>query len=259
MVQVWFWVKGELQDFLAQSHREQPIQLDVPADQTIKHVVEHHLGIPHPEVAQITLEGYPVNWRALPRDGATYVLHPYPPGGAWPHDEPPAFVLDGHLGRLAAYLRLLGYDVLYSSNWDDATLAGYASQGRVLLTRDQGLLKRRAVKGGYWVRALEPEQQLAEVVQRYALWRWAKPFSRCPQCNTRVHRVPVTSVAERVPADVRETHTEVHRCPSCGRIYWRGSHVERLLALFRRVRALPPTHQTQNQGREPQDEPDQSP
>ncbi len=237
MTHITLRIYGSLQDFLkpARSGAFTEVALQVRGPQNLKHVLEA-LGIPHPEVARILHGGKPVPWTALPQAGATYAVHPYRPGEAWPGPGPPRFVLDGHLGRLAAYLRLLGFDTRYDPQWDDGTLARYAGEeARFLLTRDQGLLKRGRVRFGYWVRHLRPQEQLQEVVHYLQLGRWAKPFTRCARCNTPLQDVPKAQVRDMVPAYVFRHHTRFRRCPGCGRVYWEGTHVTRLRALFRRV------------------------
>ncbi len=239
MPQVEVVLHGPLRDFLpSRVRREGRVRVGYQGRVSVKHLIES-LGVPHPEVARVLCAGQPVDGTALVRAGCRYDVYPHRDGEAWPFAHAPRFVLDGHLGRLAAYLRLLGYDTLYHPAWEDPTLAAHAAQGRVLLTRDQGLLKRKAVRYGYWVRATDPEAQLAEVARRYTLARWARPFTRCPRCNTPVHRVPVEAVADRVPADVRARQAYVHICPTCGRVYWEGSHVDRVRQLFRRVGVVP--------------------
>jgi uncharacterized protein with PIN domain len=155
-----------------------------------------------------------------------------------PLPEAPSFVLDGHLGRLAAYLRLAGYDVWHEVPGDDAELARRsADEGRVLLTRDKGLLKRGIVEHGYWVRSKDPEKQLDEVAHRYRLGRWARPFTRCLRCNGPAEHVEATSVAEQIPADILARGGSVLRCSQCGQVFWEGSHQSRLNALVARVLA----------------------
>jgi uncharacterized protein with PIN domain len=92
--------------------------------------------------------------------------------------------VDGHLGRLAAYLRVLGFDTWYRNHAADRELAERADRDdRVLLTRDRGLLKRSLVRRGYFVRSDQPTEQLAEVALRFGLDRSARPFGRCLRCN----------------------------------------------------------------------------
>lgn len=241
MTRFYLRVHGTLQDFLPKALRGPNaalVPVEVRGPQSLKHILES-LGIPHPEVACITHAGRPVSWNARPRGGEVFDVYPYPPGAAWPFDEPPRFIVDGHLGRLAAYLRLLGLDTRYNPAWDDPLLAHYAAvETRIVLTRDRDLLKRGRVRFGYWVRTLQPPRQLREVVHYFRLERWARPFYRCARCNTVLEDVPKTQVTDQVPPYVYAHHDRFRRCPTCGRVYWPGSHVARLERLFQQV--LPP-------------------
>ena len=140
------------------------------------------------------------------------------------------FVVDGHLGRLAAYLRMLGFDTWYDRYADDALLASIAaSEHRLLLTRDAGLLKRREVERGYFVRNDKPPDQLREIVRRFALHSLIAPFQRCMDWNGALRLVAKQEVAHLLPPHTRETKDDFSRCSQCGKIYWRGSHHARML------------------------------
>jgi len=145
----------------------------------------------------------------------------------------PRFVLDTHLGRLAALLRLAGFDVTYQRDATDDRLAAVSrGERRILLTRDQALLKRRAVTHGYYVRAVEPRLQLIEVFRRFQLPRSARPFTRCTRCNGLLTFTGKDEVAHLVPPRSLAHFERFLRCPGCGRVYWQGSHYERLRALI---------------------------
>jgi uncharacterized protein with PIN domain len=138
-------------------------------------------------------------------------------------------VLDVHLARLAAYLRMLGFDALHDMAADDAALAAIsAREGRMLLTRDTGLLRRGEVLLGSFIRATNPREQLAEVVERFALLSRAAPFTRCLRCNTLLEVVDKPAIASRLPPRVAEQQHEFARCPICDRVYWRGTHYQRM-------------------------------
>jgi hypothetical protein len=146
------------------------------------------------------------------------------------------FLLDVHVGRLAAYLRMAGFDALYSNQAADAELAGLvAREGRVLLTRDRYLLMRTAVQRGYWVRSTQPKQQLLEVVKRFDLVGSMQPFTRCLSCNTLLKEVARETVLDRLPPKVWEKDT-FRVCPGCQRVYWEGSHYQRMSKLLRWVK-----------------------
>lgn len=150
--------------------------------------------------------------------------------------EVPRFIADAHLGRLAAYLRLAGFDTAYEPPWDDAHLAKRAAEERrILLTRDRELLKRSIVTQGYFVPSTRSRQQFVEVVQRFALRGLMRPFSRCARCNARLREVTKASVLDRLQPRTRLLHDEFVECPSCRRVYWRGSHWARITGWFERL------------------------
>jgi uncharacterized protein with PIN domain len=140
------------------------------------------------------------------------------------------------LRKLAALLRLAGFDALLLTG--DAEIAEVsAAEGRVALTRDVGLLKRSIIQHGYWVRQTNPELQFVEVLQRFDLVDRMDPFVRCMECNTLLVPVDVDTVAERLPPGTRECFSRFHRCPGCDRVYWQGSHYDRLVQLLERARS----------------------
>jgi uncharacterized protein with PIN domain len=148
----------------------------------------------------------------------------------------PRFVCDVHLGKLARRLRILGFDTLYADDLDDATIAALASrEGRCVLTRDVGLLKRNEIARGYWVRTTGIHAQVAEVVRRLDLSSRIAPFRRCAACNGLVAPVDKSEVEHLLEPLTRLHFEEFHRCTSCAHIYWRGSHYEKLLEEIRRL------------------------
>jgi uncharacterized protein len=147
-------------------------------------------------------------------------------------------VLDGHLGRLARYLRMLGLDATYDRLADDARLARIsAGEERILLTRDRGLLKRSVVRLGYLVRDDDPRRQLDEVVARYPVAQSAVPFSRCVGCNGAIRPVDRAAVLDRLAGEPRtlKYFDRFGRCDGCGAIYWAGSHYDRMSRLVHEV------------------------
>jgi uncharacterized protein len=150
----------------------------------------------------------------------------------------PRFVADVHLGTLARFLRLLGFDTRYGNDVSDAELAGLTSrERRILLTRDVGLLKRKAVVRGHWLRSREPEQQLAEIVDALQLRRAFRPFTRCMTCNGVLGVIARGKVVDLVPPRVYRRFRSFKRCRDCARVYWRGTHYLRLQSLVQQVRS----------------------
>jgi uncharacterized protein len=144
----------------------------------------------------------------------------------------PRFLADCNVGRLARWLRALGYDASYHARIGDAELVREAAaESRVLLTRDRDLTKRRVIQTGV-VRAIlirddEVTKQLRQVFAELGL-ELKEALTRCIECNSPLQsRVPAT-VAERVPPYVRRTQSRYSECPQCGRIYWAGTHWQRM-------------------------------
>lgn len=232
---------AELNDFLSPVRRQTTIQRELAGPTAVKDLIEG-LGVPHTEVDLILINGESVNFDRRVADGDHVSVFPVFESidiGAVTRVRPEPlrelrFVVDGHLGRLAAYLRLAGFDTLYGRDCGDEELAAIASrERRVLLTRDQPLLMRRAITRGYFVRATEPRRQLREVVGRFDLASAAQPFRRCLRCNTLLRPVPKSEVLDRLPPKTRQRYSVFYRCAGCDRIYWQGTHaaaLERLLA-----------------------------
>ena len=236
-VNVRFRFHGELNTFLAQTLRGREFVQAAGETDTLKHVIES-LGVPHTEVGRITVGGAVTPDAAPVRDGDSVDVWPFEP----PLDiGEPRFVLDGHLGRLAAYLRMLGFDVWYQQFATDTELARKASEERrVLLTRDVGLLKRKEVERGSFIRAHTPDDQLRQVIDRFGLAARVLPFTRCMACNGLLAPVEKIEVEDVLPPHTRETKDEFKRCTLCAKVYWKGSHHA---AMLRRIENLSVTGQ----------------
>lgn len=233
-MRVRFCFHGELNDFLPPVRRSVAFDHVAGATDTIKHVIES-LGVPHTEVDRVAVNGQiqPLSEQLSEGDDLD----------VFPHLQPILlgnyrFVVDGHLGRLAAYLRMLGFDTWYDRFAADAQLAALSSsEQRLLLTRDVGLLKRREVEEGYCVRSDKPHEQLREISRRFALHAHFAPFQRCMNCNGRLYSVSKAEVAPLLPPHTRETKQQFSRCPDCGKIFWRGSHHARMLGWIEELTA----------------------
>src|SRR5262249_31136173 len=118
---------------------------------------------------------------------------------------------------------------------DDEIVRLSLADRRTILTRDKAMLRRREVERGCFVRATESEAQLAEVVHGLQLESLVAPFTRCRECNTLLEEVPKAAVEDRLPPKVRGFYESFKRCPGCGRIYWEGTHFERMRRIFDRI------------------------
>ncbi|MGO9178682.1 MAG: Mut7-C RNAse domain-containing protein [Candidatus Limnocylindrales bacterium] len=240
---------GELNDHLPDPRRQVSFLLAFDGEPAVKDAIEA-VGVPHPEVDAIVVNDVPVGFAYRMRDGDRVNVYP-PARSGWhaaearpdglepltpPIPRPPRFILDTHLGRLARYLRMLGFDSAYSNRADDDELARRSSaEGRVLLTRDRGLLRRRVVRLGYLLRSDDPRRQLVEVSGRYGLAEQVQPFSRCIRCNGRIEPVEKAEVAQRLAPRTLRYYDSFGRCDSCTAVYWQGSHYERMQRLVRTV------------------------
>jgi len=147
--------------------------------------------------------------------------------------EPIKFILDVHLGRLARWLRMLGFDTLYRNDYDDPEIVAIALRdARTILTRDLGIMKRRAVTRGYHVQSTKPQEQLEEVFVRYALRDQIKPFHRCIVCNGLLHAVAKERVVAQLEPKTICYYQEFFQCEACRKVYWRGSHFERMVTFI---------------------------
>ena len=230
----------ELNDFLPHAQRQVTVEHEWRGTPSIKHLIES-LGVPHTEVDLILVNDCSVEWDYRPQEGDRIAVYPvFEAMDITPlirlRPQPlreVRFVLDGHLGRLAAYLRMLGFDTRYQNHADDAVLAEISKdEHRILLTRDQGLLKRSAVTHGYWVRATAPREQLREIVQRFDLQRLAQPFTRCLSCNGLLRAAPFDEVKGQLPENAARVYHEFWRCTACHKVYWPGSHYQRMTRLI---------------------------
>lgn len=244
MKQAIFRFYAELNDFLPPERRAAGVAVSFAVSAPVRDLIES-LGPPHTEVDLILANGESVDFSYLVQDGDRISVYPVfesidirPVLRLRPQPlRQTRFVLDVHLGRLAAYLRLMGFDALYRNDYGDAELARLsAAEDRILLTRDRGLLKRAAVARGAYVRASAPRRQLADVLSRFDLLGSAAPFTRCLACNGPLERAEKDAVIHRLPPRVRETHDEFLRCPACGRVYWKGSHFERMSRMIESLR-----------------------
>jgi len=226
----------ELNDFLPADQRKRTVDYRIDGNPGIKDPIEA-LGVPHSEVELIVVNGESVGFDYQLQNGDRVAVYPvFESLDISPlvqlRERPlrdTRFILDVHLGRLARYLRLLGFDTLYRKDYDDPEIIRLALyEHRIILTRDRGLLFNRLVTHGYFVRATDAIQQTREVLQRLDLANSIHPFCRCIACNGLLQPVPKADILDRLPPRTRRDYEEFSRCTSCDRVYWKGSHYDRL-------------------------------
>lgn len=238
----------ELNYFLPELKRKQPFEAPLYPGQSVKDLIES-LNVPHVEVDLILINGVSVDFSFQPAPG-DYIsvypvfeslnienvtrLRPLPL-------RVPAFALDVHLGKLARYLRLLGFRAAYRKNWDDAELVAYGvANSLIVLTRDRGLLKRKLLKRGMFVFSTDPEEQLREICRRLDLYSMVNPYTRCLSCGGKLRDLvygsgEFLSVQERIPPGVLSWCREYSLCTVCGKLFWKGSHIKHLDRIIRTI------------------------
>jgi uncharacterized protein with PIN domain len=230
----------ELNDFLAPRLRKVAFSHAFDRRTSVKDMIES-FGVPHTEVDIILINGQSVDFSCIVQNGDRISVYPVfesldvsPLVRLRPAPlRIPAFILDANLGRLARYLRLLGFDCLYQNDFDDETVATLASeQHRSVLTRDRALLQRKIITHGYFVRAVRPRLQVKEVLSRFDLYRQVLPFSRCSRCNGYLQAVDKQVIEDRLEPKTRKYFDTFRICTTCGQIYWQGSHHARSLQLI---------------------------
>lgn len=235
--------EGELVGLLRRNAPDGRVVYPVRREASIKDVIEA-LGPPHTEVYGIEADGTAVGFGHRLSPGEHVLVRP----AAFPIDvtrptllRPAplsrlAFLVDANAGRLAMLLRTLGFDAAYDRDIRDEELAEKGAQeGRVVLSRDRTCLKRSAIVHGRVLRANDPMDQLREVIKAFGLFPPYAAFSRCTRCNRPLVPVSKASVLDRLEPRTKKYFQEFHQCPDCGRIYWPGSHHDRMAAWIRKL------------------------
>lgn len=236
---------AELNDFLPAHRRKRAFFYTFSGSPAVKDTIEA-IGVPHTEIDVILADGRSVGFDHHLADGERIAVYPMferldvsPLTRLRPAPlRETRFVADVHLGTLARYLRLVGFDTLWRNDLDDAEIIDIAARDkRIILTRDRGILRDGRVTHGYWLRATEPLVQLEEVVAALQLGGAIRPFTRCMECNGTLRTIERREAARFVPLRVLVLHRRYSRCDDCGRVYWSGSHRVELNRIIARARA----------------------
>ena len=240
MVCATFRFYEELNDFLAPARRRHEFSVPCARAATTKHMIEA-LGVPHSEVELILVNGESVGFDRRLDDGDRVAVYPrFEAFDISPllrvREQPlrvTRFVADAHLGGLARLLRIAGFDTLYRNDYQDRAMVDIAErEGRIVLTRDRDLLKHRGITHGCHVRSLKPAQQFREIIERLNLRGSIRPFAVCLRCNAPLRAIDKQQVLERLPPSVRANRQHFTTCDRCQRIYWQGSHWQRMQELL---------------------------
>ncbi|MGB8319262.1 MAG: Mut7-C RNAse domain-containing protein [Ignavibacteriaceae bacterium] len=243
MKTAFFRFYEELNDFLSKTKRKIRFEHNFIDRTSIKDMIEY-LGIPHTEVDLILVNCKSVDFSYIVNDRDDISVYPvfesFDISDVQHLRVKPLrnkkFVLDVHLGTLARYLRMTGFDTKYKNDDDDDEIVDVSlNEKRTILTRDKGILKRNEVTHGYFVRNQNPELQLKEVAERFSLKNEIREFERCLECNTRLEKIDKEEIIERLPLKVKQRHNNFWYCRNCDKIYWRGTHFEKMREIINRL------------------------
>ena len=239
----------ELNDFLPEERRKRAIAVEVDRARSVKDAIES-LGVPHTEVDLLIVDGRSVDFTHLLRGGERVAVYPMfealdisPLVRLRPRAlRDPRFVADTHLGKLARHLRMAGFDTVWANDRPDDEIVSLSNgERRTILTRDKAMLRRGDVSRGYFVRAIESEKQLSEVLRTLQLEKLVAPFIRCRECNAVLEDVAKAEVVDALPEKVRDAYDRFKRCPGCRRVYWEGTHFARMQGVLRRSAGAMPS------------------
>ena len=234
---------GDLPFFLGSKTRRETVERALREKTSVKDVFES-CGVPHSEVDLILVDGQPVDFHHTLSTDADVDVYPV---GLLPTRFPEhhlqvsnstEFVADGHLGKLARDLRLLGFDIAYDRDADDRQLLAIMRESnRALLTRDRRLLMHAIVQHGYYLRSQNPIRQTIEVLRRFGLFSAIAPFTRCLRCNAPLQKVAKADVIQKLEPLTKIYYEQFRRCTGCDQIYWAGSHFSKLQKRLEEIRA----------------------
>jgi len=232
----YFRFYEELNDFLSDAIKKTTFEYGFQGNPSVKDAIEA-IGVPHTEVDLIVVDGKSVGFDYSLKNGDRMAVYPvFESLDISPliHLRPKPlritkFVLDVHLGKLTKMLRLLGFDSKYRNDFQDEEIVKISlSEKRIVLTMDRNLLKRRILTHGLWIRSRHVKDQVQEVLDRLDLYKQAKPFSRCLICNSPVHPIQKDKIRNRLLPRTSQTFEKFFICDTCDKIYWPGSHYDRM-------------------------------
>ena len=236
----------ELNDFLPEEKQKIRFTHNYIDRASVKDVIESY-GVPHTEIDLILVSSKSVRFDYLINDGDNISVYPVFESldiTKVQHLRPkplrnPKFIADVHLGRLARYLRMMGFDVLYKNNFDDKEIITLSlSERRAILTKDRGILKYNEVTHGYWIRSTKIKEQVIEVIKRFDLKNVIKEFSRCIECNSALESIPKSKIIAELPPKVSKSQESFSICPSCKKVYWKGTHHQKMLSFIQSVKDI---------------------
>jgi len=233
----------ELNDLLPKEKRKKRFTHQFIDRTSVKDLIES-LGVPHTEADLILVNGKSVNFKYLINDSDDISVYPvfesFDISDVQHLRTKPLrklkFIADVHLGRLTRYLRMMGFDVCYKNDFDDEEIVQLSvKKRRTILTKDRGILKRNEVTHGYYVRSSKVEEQVKEVIKRFDLQKEIKEFTRCIECNELLKSIKKEKIIHLLPPKVIQSQNEFYFCPSCKKVYWKGTHHQRMSLFIKHI------------------------
>jgi uncharacterized protein with PIN domain len=242
MNKIRFYFSDDLHKFTKKRKVFGCAEFEYQRKSSIKDLVESY-NIPHTEIGKILCRNKELGFNYYPKQGDDiYVFGINKPVNVKEETKlrPVAFdeikfIADANIGKAAVLIRALGYDALWENDIDDSELTQIAyNEDRVVLTRDIDLLKRKIVNHGMYINSSDPFEQTKLVIERFGLKGPFDLFSRCTRCNAKLNKVSKEQIYERLLPKTKLYYNEFFLCPDCEKIYWKGSHREKIIKDFKR-------------------------
>jgi uncharacterized protein with PIN domain/sulfur carrier protein ThiS len=229
--------------FVPKRLKQRTIQLPLYKNQSVKDLIES-VGVPHTEFEMVVVNGDIVNLSYHVNENDHISVYPRffqlenPKCQEMGLKRPKEFkfILDVHLGKLNAMLRMLGFDCYYRNNLDDDEIIDIAcNENRIVLSRDLGIFKNGKVKWGYFPRSQDPKIQLKEIIERYDLKNKIRPFSRCINCNGEIKIVNKDHIPGDLEGKTKLYYHDFYACTNCKKTYWKGSHYHKMMEFIENI------------------------
>jgi len=226
----------ELNEFLPKEKRKVQFTHTISVQTSVKDLIES-FNIPHTQVQMILVNGEQKDFSYIVQENDRISVYPFfhtfdinsVSKISHPLPDEIHFLADQHLGTLARYLRMIGIDTAFNEDISGYELVEKANQqDRILLTKDHNILKRNELKYGYFIYADDLDSQLEELILQFKLKEHLSLFSRCLECNELLQPIEKATIEHRLPKKVREGHESFTICWRCNKIYWKGSHYDRM-------------------------------
>jgi len=232
---------AELNEYLPIEYRQKTFIYHFTLNPSIKDIIEA-CGVPHPEIDVILVNKESVDFNYFLVDDDHVSIYPiFESLDVSPlirlRSKPlrvTKFIVDETLGKLVKKLRMFGFDSIKEETNDKNKFIQKAkTEKRIILTRSRNLLKCKPISHGYWIRAIEVNNQIKEVISRFDLYTQMKPFGRCTVCNSQIKPVSKDSLKGLLPEKTQNHFDEFWQCDRCKKIYWKGSHYQKMLKQVR--------------------------